>query len=198
MSLFDIFNRETKLPEGESEVIDENIEAQIENYPTTTIVIPDSEEVVKYDPRLEQKISLISKMMGKAKEVALTSEVDVRVGAVIAARSQIAVMSTNKKKTHPVQRHYSQQVNGNDDRCMLHAEIAALIRLHEYADSIYVARVDAQGNLLASKPCPLCQCAIEENRTIKFVYFINRHGVLTSYRVHRKYTKSKVSTRFAR
>ena len=65
-------------------------------------------------------------------------------------------------KTHPLQAKYAKE-SGQPDRCFLHGEIDAIIRL-KYNDKphkIFVSRVLKNGKYGLAKPCSICERAIE-------------------------------------
>lgn len=83
-------------------------------------------------------------------------------------------------KTHPFQAKLSSKafkkgVVENDEQIFLHAEIAALIKCRQKPHSMYIIRIDRNGELANCKPCPICQIAIH-NAGIKTknVYYTDR------------------------
>lgn len=65
-------------------------------------------------------------------------------------------------KTHPYQAKCAEQV-GLPHKQFLHAEIHAIVRCRQLdkAHKIVVMRFDKEGKARNSKPCPVCQSAIE-------------------------------------
>lgn len=73
----------------------------------------------------------------------------------------LLAIETNTYKSHPVQAMYAWRANRNR-RSYLHAEIRALIKARSQVETLIVIRVNRQGQLKLSKPCPVCQCAIQD------------------------------------
>lgn len=82
-------------------------------------------------------------------------------------------------KTHPMMSKYNQRVSFPDSRKhnYLHAEITALVRSRKKVYTLVVVRVNLHKNFATSKPCPICQLALETEK-IQNVYYINRVGDL--------------------
>lgn len=75
-------------------------------------------------------------------------------------------------KTHPVQKLYGAKM-GNPRKEYLHAEICALIRAYRNGSdvkTIVVGRVGGTGKALPSKPCAVCQLALEEAGIENIIY----------------------------
>lgn len=73
-------------------------------------------------------------------------------------RRVIAVGYNSYSKTHPFQHRMSAKVG--QQRPYLHAEIAALLKSPRDIDSLYVVRINKQGELVNAAPCPVCRLAI--------------------------------------
>lgn len=112
--------------------------------------------------------------LDKALAVARTSEHATQVGCILLKKGRIVTEATNSYKTHPVQAHWAQKAR-RPYGVHLHAEMAALVRCREEADTLIVARVDKRGMKRISKPCPICRAAIQESNISRVVY-INRKG----------------------
>ena len=98
-----------------------------------------------------------------------------KIGAVLLRKSKVIVTATNlEKKTHPLQAFLAEKV-GLGEKIYLHAEVNCLIRSKENADTIVVARVGGHGTkeLRMSKPCPICQMALEMNNIKRVIYSTN-------------------------
>jgi tRNA(Arg) A34 adenosine deaminase TadA len=66
-------------------------------------------------------------------------------------------------KSHPLQGQLAKKV-GRPEAIFLHAEIAALVKLKDWAKAhrIKVERYDVYGNPVTAKPCPICQSALKK------------------------------------
>lgn len=88
-------------------------------------------------------------------------------------RGKIISMGMNSyKKTHPLQAHFASLV-GMPKRIYLHAEIQAIVNArNKKIHKISVFRYNKRGELLPSKPCPICTRAILDNKipSIEFLY----------------------------
>ena len=109
----------------------------------------------------------------KVIEVARSSTSKKQVGALLLSRSRVVMAATNlENKSHPVQARFANKA-GLREKIYLHAEIAALIKCKEQADSIVVARVNCFNDLRMAKPCPICQLALREAGINKVYYSTN-------------------------
>lgn len=108
----------------------------------------------------------------RAVEVAATSPSRKRVGAVLySKRREIASAVNNDDKSHPIQARWAERV-GLCEKIYLHAEMAALIKAREDADTIVVVRLGGHDgkSLRNAKPCPICEPALKY-AGIKHVYY---------------------------
>lgn len=80
------------------------------------------------------------------------------VAFAVRRRRIVAVGYNSYSKTHPYQQYLSAKVG--QQRPFLHAEIAALLKAPKDADSLYVMRINKQGELVNAAPCPICRLAI--------------------------------------
>ena len=65
---------------------------------------------------------------------------------------------------------------GQPFRTSLHAEIRALLRLGgQEFDTLVVGRVNKSGELCLSRPCPVCQLAINDSG-VKNVFYSTDNG----------------------
>ena len=113
-------------------------------------------------------------------EVALTSPSRKQVGAILLKKNNIIAEATNlEKKTHPIQARWAQRA-GLHEKIYLHAEIAALVKCRDDADTIIVARINSEGKLRNAKPCPVCAMALEE-AGIRNVYYTTDDGFIYEY-----------------
>lgn len=82
--------------------------------------------------------------------------------AITTHKTRVVAVGRNVyHKTHTVQAKYAELV-GLECKHFLHAEVASLVKSRGKIDSIYVFRIGKRGQLMYSKPCPICQMAIEE------------------------------------
>jgi tRNA(Arg) A34 adenosine deaminase TadA len=110
-------------------------------------------------------LKVISKpnfLFDTARKLALTSDYGrFRMGAIVASGKSIVSMGTNSKKTHPLQKKFTNKPWLTPWR---HAEIHAL-SLTGNADiggcDVYVCRVLADNSLGTSKPCSGCTQALK-------------------------------------
>lgn len=76
----------------------------------------------------------------------------------------LSVGKNNYTKTHPIQAKYATKA-GIPQKIYLHAEIDALLKV-KYGvkphKMVIIRRSKKTGELLPSKPCPVCQQAIED------------------------------------
>jgi tRNA(Arg) A34 adenosine deaminase TadA len=81
-------------------------------------------------------------------------------------------------KTHTFQYECAKKI-GNEEKCFLHAEIAAICRLShqhkEKAYKIYIARASKQNGTLLAAPCAVCQEAISRT-SIQVVEYTTKDG----------------------
>lgn len=76
-------------------------------------------------------------------------------------------------KTHPLQAAYAAEV-GEPYKVFVHAEVDAIVRLPYGAKphSIFVARVNNQGEYRNAKPCKICQLALKRANIINVNYTV--------------------------
>lgn len=117
----------------------------------------------------------MSRWFDRAIEVAKSSDGTKKVGCVGVRKNKLVSESPNFfKKSHPTQAMYARRVN-QPKRIHLHAEVATLIRAREEIDTLFVCRINKKGDLRMSKPCPICQLAIE-SEGISTVYYTTDKG----------------------
>lgn len=108
-----------------------------------------------------------------AVEVAATSPSRKKVGAVLfnSKKRVITTAVNNDDKSHPRQAWWAERV-GLKEKIYLHAEMAALIKAREDADTIVVVRLGGHDgkSLRNAKPCPICEPALRY-AGIKHVYY---------------------------
>lgn len=92
-----------------------------------------------------------------------------KVFAVLEKNGRPISTATNcYTKSHKAQRDYARRA-GYPAKVYLHAEISAIIKSRCHGDTMYIYRLNKKGELLPSKPCPVCQLALKELH-IKQVY----------------------------
>ena len=107
-------------------------------------------------------------------ETAQSSPSRRKIGAVLLKKSKVIATAVNlEQKSHPLQAKLANKV-GLPEKIYLHAEIHALIKAKEDADCIIVARINNQGKLRNSKPCPICALALESENITKICYTTNK------------------------
>jgi tRNA(Arg) A34 adenosine deaminase TadA len=103
-----------------------------------------------------------------------------QVGALLLNKNKVIVSATNlETKSHPLQAKFAERV-GLKEKIYLHAEIAALVKCRDEADTIIVARVNPQGKLRMARPCPICELALKE-AGITHIHYTTNHGFLYEY-----------------
>ena len=113
-------------------------------------------------------------------EVAKSSTSRVKVGAVLLSKNKVVCSATNlDSKSHPTQAKFAKMA-GLKEKIYLHAEMAALVKCRTEVDTIVVTRINPQGKLRLSKPCPICSLALNE-AGIKKVYYSTPKGFLYEY-----------------
>lgn len=80
------------------------------------------------------------------------------IAFAVRRRRIVSVGYNSYTKTHPYQQSLSAKVG--QLRPFLHAEIAALLKAPKDVDSLYVMRINKQGELVNAAPCPVCRLAI--------------------------------------
>ena len=100
-----------------------------------------------------------------AARLASTSECNYKHAAIIVKGGR--VLGTGVNRT----RNFCLNVDDPERCSSIHAEIAALKRCKDVKDAtIYIARVNRQGETRMSKPCNLCQEALDLAGVKKIVY----------------------------
>jgi len=73
----------------------------------------------------------------------------------------LSVGTNSYVKTHPVQAKYAALAN-EGYKIYLHAEINALIKARSKVHRLVISRIGKDGKFKPSKPCAICQLAIED------------------------------------
>lgn len=120
-----------------------------------------------------------------AKAVSKSSDYrKIKIGCVIAERSEIISIGVNRIKSHPLQKrlnckYYSTKFSkGTLFRHGLHAELHAILNAGDRDLSgarIYIYREDHNGNMALCRPCPACMEAIRK-KGIRKVYYTTPDG----------------------
>jgi tRNA(Arg) A34 adenosine deaminase TadA len=127
-------------------------------------------------------------------KVAKSSTCPRRVGAALLSGNRIINISSNKLKTHPLQKQLNSRLLPYNNRGFLHAEVSVLNDSpYTKGLDLYVARVLADGSLAIARPCPACWEAIKL-AGIKRVFWSEAgywQGQLTSspLEFHKRYLK---------
>jgi tRNA(Arg) A34 adenosine deaminase TadA len=104
-------------------------------------------------------------MLTEAIRLAKANPTDLnKMAAIIAKRTRILGTGMNSRKTHPLQRRFS----NHPLKVCIHAEIDAIrdaLRSHEeeelHGATIFVARVMKNGSTGYAKPCSTCSKALD-------------------------------------
>ena len=124
---------------------------------------------------------LSSSIYDLAVETARSSPSKKKVGALLLNKNKVVTTATNlETKSHPLQASFAFRA-GLPEKIYLHAEISALVKCKEECDTIVVARVNNQGKLRSSRPCPICQLAIKE-AGIANIHYTTDDGFLYEYK----------------
>ena len=93
----------------------------------------------------------MNKHMEMAINVAKTSKCRFKHGCVVVYRGKVVSSATNKQLLVPNDRTWR--------RSQVHAEAAAIAAARKYSNgaTVYVARVDNDGQPMDSKPCKRCE-----------------------------------------
>jgi tRNA(Arg) A34 adenosine deaminase TadA len=116
-------------------------------------------------------------------ETAKSSSSKKQVGAILLNKNRVLCTATNlESKTHPIQAKFAERV-GLHQKIYLHAEIAALIKCKEDADTIVVARLGGHNHdeLRMAKPCPICALALKE-AGIGNIHYTTNNGFFYEYK----------------
>jgi deoxycytidylate deaminase len=95
-----------------------------------------------------------------------------RVACVITTKrgQVVSVGINNYSRSHPRQKALSEKAGLSEERCYIHAELAALQKdKRQKGYKLTVARIDSKGNPQLAMPCVSCMLAIKEAGHIKAV-----------------------------
>ena len=115
--------------------------------------------------RLSQKQS---RMLEFATRVAETTDTNSKHGAVIVRGGRVLAVGTSKWRNRNVP-----PIIGYNPHVTVHAEIDALSRLVDAKGAtIYIARVNNQGDTRMSRPCETCERALNDAGVKRVVYTV--------------------------
>jgi len=126
-----------------------------------------------------KKSHLKKSILDQAIAVAMASDAPKKMGAILLKRNKIISAAVNDyEKTHPVQYWAAQNAAKifNDaslaKKQYLHAEIKALLKKREDADTIIVCRVGGHGKkyIRNARPCRLCSIYLIKNKIYNIHY----------------------------
>lgn len=85
-------------------------------------------------------------------------------------RSNVLSVAFNSyTHTHPMQMHYARKV-GLPEKVYVHAEVMAMIKARAQVHTLYVARVNRNGEPLLAAPCPICSLMLKENNIKNIIH----------------------------
>lgn len=127
----------------------------------------------------------IEKFMSLAHTMADMSEFKrQKIGCVITYKKSVISTGSNSYKTHPLQKEYNKlRFEGDDTPHCLHAEMAALIPLHNLdidwnKVSVFTYRKKNNHSKMGlSRPCPSCMAYIK-SLGIKDIYYSTDNGYI--------------------
>lgn len=129
-------------------------------------------------------------ILKQAIAVAMASNAPKKIGAVLLKKNRIITSSVNDyTRTHPVQYWAAQNAAKIwnephlENKVFIHAEISALIKAREDADTIIVCRVGGHGGneLRMSRPCLICSEYIKTCSNIVHVHYSTTSGFMYEY-----------------
>lgn len=137
-----------------------------------------------------EKSYLKQSILKQAIAVAMASDAPKKMGAILLKRNKIIAAATNSyEKTHPLQNFAAQnaaRVWGDPNlakKTRIHAELGALIKSRDDADTIVVCRVGGHGKktIAYAKPCPLCSLYLRQYSDVKHVHYSTPDGFVYEY-----------------
>ena len=105
-----------------------------------------------------------------------------RHGAVLVKGSSVRNLSCNKQRHCHFGKRFRDPHTGN---ATLHAELGVILgmdRTKTQGATVYVARINSDGERRMSKPCPMCEAAMRHVGVKKVVY-TDRDGTIESMRL---------------
>lgn len=124
------------------------------------------------------------KFFRRATEMAMKSDMSVKMGCIVTYKGKIISEGCNQKRTHPLQAEYDKErpdvMEGTPNVHSLHAESAALFKIKNEnirwnKVDIYVSRPMVSRLYGLAKPCPSCQKLIKD-LGIKRIHYTTDDG----------------------
>ena len=119
-------------------------------------------------------------MIKKATHLGQLSDIpSYKIGAILVHRKGIISTGFNRKKSHPLQQALNKlREEGRRDRSYLHAEIDCLCGIREVPEgsTLFVGRLDLNGNYGMCRPCGACMEGIGQ-RGIREIVFTTPDGI---------------------
>jgi len=105
-----------------------------------------------------------------------------RHGAVLVKGSSVRKISCNKHRHCSFGARFRREGHGE---ATLHAELGAILGIERsttQGSTVYVARINREGQARISKPCPMCEAAMR-HVGVRRVYYTNEHGKIERMRL---------------
>ena len=105
-----------------------------------------------------------------------------RHGAVLVKGNSVRSVSCNKHRHCSFGARFRKEGFGE---ATLHAELGAILgmdRSTTQGSTVYVARINKEGEARISKPCPMCEAAMR-HVGVRRVYYTNEHGKIERMRL---------------
>ena len=105
-----------------------------------------------------------------------------RHGAVLVKGNSVRSISCNKHRHCSFGARFRKEGYGE---ATLHAELGAILgmdRSTTQGSTVYVARINKEGEARISKPCPMCEAAMR-HVGVRRVYYTNEHGKIERMRL---------------
>lgn len=131
---------------------------------------------------------LKQEFLKQAFAVALSSPSKKRMGAILLRKKKVIAASCNyDRKSHPVQSWWANKTaelygESFSTKVFIHAEIGALIKAKENADTIVICRVGGHSGreLRNSRPCVICESYIRHSN-IQHIHYSTNQGFMYEY-----------------
>jgi deoxycytidylate deaminase len=136
------------------------------------------------------KSPLKKEILKQAFAVALSSDAPKKIGAILLKKNRIIASAVNDyTRTHPVQYWAAQNAAkifnepNLTKKQFLHAELRALIKAKEDADTIVVCRVGGHSGeeLRMSRPCVICSSYIRSCSSVTHIHYSTPQGFMYEY-----------------
>ena len=105
-----------------------------------------------------------------------------RHGAVLVKGSSVRSISCNKHRHCSFGARFRKEGHGE---ATLHAELGAILGIERsttQGSTVYVARINKEGEARISKPCPMCEAAMR-HVGVRRVYYTNEQGKIERMRL---------------